>query len=304
MDKFESMQAFAQVVEAGGFAAAARKMGLSRSQVNKLVANLEASLSVQLLHRTTRKVTPTDTGRAYYERCINILAELEETEATIAQLQTEVKGILRINAPMSFGMRHLGDAISTFCHQHPQLQVEVTLNDRFIDPIAEGFDITLRISKPPNSVSLISHHVMPTGRVLCASPEYLARNGRPQSPSQLREHSCLHYGHLPGIHRWSLQGPQGDIVVLISGALCSNNGEVLRSVTLNGLGISLLPTFIVEEDLKQEKLQVVLPEYCAPDIALYVVYPVNRHLSEKVRLFTEFICDRFNGAEGNPPGLE
>ncbi|WP_110989120.1 LysR family transcriptional regulator [Acaryochloris thomasi] len=294
MDKFESMQAFTQVVEAGGFAAAAREVGLSRSQVNKLVANLEVHLGVQLLHRTTRKVTPTDAGRAYYERCINILAELEEAETSIARLQTEARGTLRINAPMSFGMRHLGRAIAAFSHQHPQLQVEVTLSDRFIDPISEGFDVTLRISEYPDDASLISHLVMPTPRVLCAAPQYLAERGNPGQPKQLREHSCLHYGHLPSAHRWFLQGPEGEVVVSISGALCSNNGEVLRSAALEGLGITLLPTFIVANDLQQGDLRVVLPEYRAPTLSLYVVYPVNRHLSEKVRLLTAFICDRFD----------
>ena len=293
MDKFESMRAFTQVVEASGFAAAARGMGLSRSQVNKLVANLEDSLGVQLFHRTTRKVTPTDTGRAYYERCLNILAELEEAEASITQLHNEAKGTLRINAPMSFGMRHLGGAIATFCHQHPQLRVEVTLSDRFIDPISEGFDITLRISEPPGAVSLISHHVVVTPRVLCAAPQYLAEHGHPRAPTELQKQSCLHYGHLPSTHRWVLQGPEGEVVISVMGVLCSDNGEVLRSAALQGLGITLLPVFIVEDDLLRGALQVVLPEYRAPDISLYVVYPVNRHLSEKVKLFTDFIRDRF-----------
>jgi DNA-binding transcriptional LysR family regulator len=287
------MRAFTQVIEAGGFAAAARALGLSRSQVNKLVANLEDSLGVQLLHRTTRKVTPTDTGRAYYERCLNILAELEAAEASIMQLHSEAKGTLRINAPMSFGVRHLGDAIAAFCQQHPQLQVEVTLSDRFIDPISEGFDVTLRISEPPDAASLISHYVMPTPRVLCAAPQYLNQHSSLDNPAQLQAHSCLHYGHLPSSHRWSLQGPDGERVVLIRGALCSNNGEILRSAALQGLGITLLPTFIVENDLQQGDLQIVLPEYRAPDISLYVVYPVNRHLSEKVKVFTAFMRDRF-----------
>ncbi len=294
MDKFESMRAFIQVVEAGGFAAAAREMGVSRSQVNKLVAHLEDHLGIQLLHRTTRKVTTTDTGRAYYERCLAILAELAEAEASVTQLHTEAKGILRINAPMSFGIRHLGSEIALFCKQHPQLQVELTLNDRFIDPISEGFDVTLRISESPEAASLISHQVMPTPRVLCAAPHYLKQQGIPKQATQLRNHSCLYYGHLPSVHSWSLWGPEGDVQIPISGALCSNNGEVLRCAALEGLGISLLPHFIVEDDLRRGQLQIVLAEYRTPDIFLHVVYPVNRHLSEKVKLFTAYICDRFS----------
>jgi DNA-binding transcriptional LysR family regulator len=292
MDKFESMRAFAQVVEASGFAAAARAMGLSRSQVNKLVANLEEQLGVQLLHRTTRKVTPTDTGLAYYERCLNILVALSEADASITELQTEAKGTLRLNAPLSFGIRYLGTVVAAFCEQHPQLQVEVTLSDRFIDPIAEGFDLTLRISSGSEPASLITHPVMPMPSVLCAAPRYLEAHGHPETSAQLQAHSCLHYGHLPSPHRWVLQGPEGDVTLSVRGALCSNNGEILRSAALEGLGITLLPTFIVGHDLEQGRLQVVLPQYRAPALTLCIIYPVNRHLSEKVRLLTAFMCDR------------
>lgn len=297
MDRFESMRAFTQVVEAGGFAAAARGMGLSRSQVNKLVAHLETLLDVQLLHRTTRKVTPTDTGLAYYERCLKILSELAEAEAAVTQLHTEAKGTLRVNAPMSFGMSYLAPAIADFCQQHPQLQVEVTLNDRFIDPIAEGFDVTIRISQEPEAASLVAHSIAPVQRVLCAAPQYLAEHGDPETPTQLREHSCLHYGQLPSTHRWSLRGSDDQVVIPVKGALCSNNGNVLRTAALQGLGITLLPTFIVGADLRQGRLQIVLPEYRAADLSLYVIYPVNRHLSEKVRLFTVFVCDRWEQVE-------
>ena len=293
MNKFESIRAFTQVIQAGGFAAAARKMGLSRSQVNKLVANLEDNLGVQLLHRTTRKVTPTDTGIAYYERCLNILTDLEEADAAAMQLQTEARGTLRVNAPMSFGVSHLAPAIAEFCHQHPQLQVEVTLNDRFVDPISEGFDVTLRISEEPDTASLVTHFVVPSQRFLCAAPQYLEKYGIPETPTQLRDFSCLHYGHLPSTHTW-IHGTDGAVTIPISGALCSNNGEVLRIAALQGLGITLLPAFIVSEDLQQGRLQVVLPEYRAPDISLYIIYPVNRHLSEKVKLFTTFMRECFS----------
>ncbi|NEQ25682.1 MAG: LysR family transcriptional regulator, partial [Microcoleus sp. SIO2G3] len=206
MDKFESIRAFTQVVNAGGFAAAAREMGLSRSQVNKLVIALENELGVQLLHRSTRVVAPTETGLAFHERCVEILASLEEAERSITQLQAEPRGRLRINAPMTFGTMHLAPALADFLVQYPDLEVQLTLNDRFIDPIEEGFDVTVRIAKPQEVGSLIVHLLTPAPRVLCAAPSYLKAHGTPTHPDELRHHSCLHYGQLAVESQWTLIG--------------------------------------------------------------------------------------------------
>ncbi|NER80043.1 MAG: LysR family transcriptional regulator [Leptolyngbya sp. SIO1D8] len=289
MDKFESMRAFVQVVEVGGFAAAARKMGVSRSAVNKLVMNLEDALQVHLLQRTTRKVTPTPTGLAFYDRCVAILADLEEAERAVSQLQTEPKGQLRINAPMSFGNRYLSTIIAQFLRQYPDLQVELSLSDRFIDPIDEGFDVTVRIAKPPESASLIVHELSPAPVILCAAPQYLAAKGIPSFPSDLVQHACLPYGHIATHHEWSLRGLDGNHTVSVKGPLCANNGEPLREAAIQGLGITLLPRFIVEEDLTTGRLQQIMPEYEGDTISVCVLYPVNRHLSTKVRLFIEFM---------------
>ena len=293
MDKFESLRAFIQVVNSGGFAAAAREMGLSRSAVNKLVINLEDALGVQLLHRTTRRVSPTETGLAFFERCVNILADLEDAEQAVAQLHGEPKGTLRINAPMSFGTIHLASALADFMSQYPDLQVQLTLEDRLIDPLGEGFDITVRISEPPTSPSLIVHAIAPAKRMLCAASNYLEKRGAPTHPNDLKTHSCLHYGHLASKYEWTLWGPEGEEAIAIQGALCSNNGEVLRDAAVKGLGIALLPTFIVGEALEQGALEIVLPDYRPLALSLCVVYPVNRHLSTKVQLFTEFLRERF-----------
>ncbi len=293
MDKFESIRAFTQVVAAGGFAAAARAMGLSRSAVNKLVINLENELGVQLLHRSTRQVSPTETGLAFYERCLEILAELEEAERAVTQLHEEPKGKLRVNAPMSFGTMHLAPVLADFLVQYPDLQVQLTLNDRFIDPLEEGFDVTVRIAEPQKIASLIVHELVPTKRLLCAAPSYLEARGVPSHPTELRHHSCLHYGHLATQNQWTLVGPDGEHTVLINGLLCSNNGEVLRYAATRGLGISLLPAFIVSSDLQQGILKTVLPDYYAAQLSIYVIYPVNRHLSTKIRLLVDFLKDRF-----------
>jgi DNA-binding transcriptional LysR family regulator len=294
MDKFDSIRAFTQVVVSGGFAAAAREMGLSRSAVNKLVIALENELGVQLLHRSTRVVTPTETGRAFYERCVEILASLEEAERSITQLQEEPKGRLRINAPMSFGTLYLAPVVADFLAQYPAVQVQLTLSDRFIDPIEEGFDVTIRIAAPQESASLITHSLAIVKRVLCAAPTYLQTHGTPHQLEDLRLHSCLHYGQLASENQWSLVGPDSTHVIPVQGILCSNNGEVLKDAAVRGLGITLLPTFIVEAELEQGLLQIVLPDYQATELAISVIYPVNRHLSTKVRLLVDFLKERFH----------
>jgi DNA-binding transcriptional LysR family regulator len=291
MDKLESMRAFTQVVEAGGFAAAARRMGLSRSAVNKLVMNLEEHLQTQLLHRTTRRVSPTDAGRAYYDRCLAILADLEEAELALTQLQSEPRGNLRINAPMTFGILHLAPLVVEFMAQYPELHVELVLNDRRIDPIEEGFDITVRIAEQPPTSGLIAHPLAPCPLVLCAAPTYLQRRGTPEHPEDLKEHDCLHYGHRAQDNSWNLVG-DAPYSVGISGPLCCNNGEVLREAALAGLGIVMLPEFIVEKDLQAEGLRPVLVDYPPPPINIYALYPVNRHLSVKVTRLVEFLAEK------------
>ncbi|WP_019506582.1 LysR family transcriptional regulator [Pleurocapsa sp. PCC 7319] len=293
MDKFASMRAFTQVVKSGGFAAAGRTMGVSRSTVNKLVINLEDELNVQLLQRSTRQVNPTPTGLVYYERCVNILAEVAAAEVAVSQLQTEPKGILKINAPMSFGTLYLGKAIADFMAQYPELQVQLTLDDRFIDPLAEGYDLTIRIGQPETAPSLVSQAIAPTPRVLCAAHSYLEKYGVPQHPTDLSEHSCLHYGHIVTGNRWLLLGNEQEYQITVNGVLCSNNGEVLKDAAVKGLGIALLPIFIIKQELETEKLVVILTDYQPPEINLCLVYPLNRHLNTKIRLFTQFFQQRF-----------
>ena len=293
MDKFESIRAFTHVVEEGGFAAAARKMDMSRSAVNKLVINLENKLGVQLLYRTTRQVNPTDTGRAFYERCVSILAELEEAENLASQHHSEPKGTLKINAPMSFGTLCLGSIVADFMVQYQEIQVELNLEDRFVEPVAEGYDLVVRIAQPRESPSLVVNPITPIERVLCASPQYLEKHGIPNHPEDLKEHSCLHYGYLATGSQWQLEDGEKEYRVKVKGAICSNNGEVLRDAAVRGLGIVLSPTFIVEQELQRGELQIILPDYHPPTISLCVVYPVNRHLSTKIQLFSKFLQENF-----------
>ncbi len=291
MDKFDSIRAFIQVVDARGFAAAARQMGMTRSAVNKLVQNLEVDLGAQLLRRSTRKVSVTETGLVFYERCVQVLADLEEAEQEVSQLQAEPRGTLKINAPMSFGTLHLAPALAEFMACYPRLRVQLMLNDRFVDPLEEGFDITIRIAEIAPSASLKVHPLLPAPRVLCAAPDYLQQQGSPTHPSDLRHHSCLHYDYLATGGVWRLQGPDGDQTVRVEGVLCSNNAEVLKVAAMQGLGIAMIPTFIAQQELAQGKLQIVLPAYHPPEIWVCMIYPPSRHLSIKIRLFREFIQD-------------
>ncbi len=295
MDKFDSMRAFTRVVELRGFAAAAREMGLSRSVVNKSVIRLENELGTELLTRSTRKVTPTETGLAFYDRCIQILGDLDEAMTSVRELNDSPTGKLRINAPMSFGTLHLAPLIGEFMNRYPDVRVELVLNDRFVDPIEEGFDITMRIAEPQYVTSLITREIVPANRALCASPDYLTRAGEPSSPQELKNHRCLQYGYSGSVSQWRLRGPDGEQGWPISCSLWSNNGEVLKSAAAADQGIALLPTFIVGEALQAGTLRTVLPDYEPPPIVLSAMYPRHRHLSAKVRLFIELLEQRFSG---------
>src|SRR5262249_9382472 len=243
MDKLSSLRAFVKVVEHGSFSEAARSLRLSRSAVSKYVIELEQELGVQLLNRTTRSAAPTENGRAYYERATAILADLEEADLAVTRLQAEPRGLLRINAPMSFGTLHLGPAIVAFMERYPELQIQLTLSDEQIDAVQEGFDVTLRIAELASS-SLIARRLMGVRRVFCASPDYVARRGAPEHPKDLKNHDCLTYGFLATGNQWKLIGPDGEHAMAVPWTLCANNAEVLEQAAREGRGIALLPTFI------------------------------------------------------------
>ena len=293
MDKFTALKAYVTVVEEGGFAAAARRLGQSRSAVNRIVINLENALEAQLLNRTTRSVAPTASGQAFFERAKSILDQLEEAERSLGRSQGEPIGDIRINAPMSFGTMHLAPAIADFMALHPEIRIQLELNDRFVDVVQEGYDVTIRIAEPQEDTTLVDHRITKIRRALCAAPEHLAQHGIPAHPSDLRHRPCLHYGNLPTGKTWRLTGPDGAQSVQVNGILCSNNGEVLRAAAIKGLGIALLPTFIIGEELQAGRLVTVMNDYAPSDLTLCVIYPPSRHLSAKVRLLTDFLTERF-----------
>ncbi len=289
MDLYDGMRAFARVIEAGGFAAAAREMGLARSVVHKHVVKLENALGTQLLRRSTRQVSATETGQAFYQRCVQILAEVDTAIAQVTELQEKPSGGLRINAPMSFGTLHLAAIVSEYMADYPEVHIELSLNDRFIDPIEEGFDISLRVSTATSSTSLVSREICPARMVLCASPRYLAEAGEPVKPNQLLAHRCLHYGYQRSGERWLLTDQGKALSVAINCAMWSNNGEVLAQAALNHQGVVLLPTFIVGAYLQTGQLRTIMTDYQPDPLTLSAVYPRHRHLSTKVRSFCELL---------------
>lgn len=290
MDKLTNMKAFTRVVNHGSFSEAARELRLSRSAVSKYVIDLEIELGVQLLNRTTQSATPTEVGHRYYERCLVILAEIEDAETSVSQFQVEARGLLRVNAPMSFGTMFLGRLMGQFMAHHPDLQIELVLSDQQLDTVQEGFDVTIRLAEtpPPN---LVTREIAPAPRVICASPDYLKQAGIPQHPRDLRNHACLNYGYLATGSQWKLTGKDGDHWVPVTWCLCSNNGEVLRDVALEGRGIVLLPTFIVESCLRDGTLQEVLNDYRAPEMSIHALFPPARYTPYKLRVFIDFLVE-------------
>ena len=286
------MQIFVDVVNSGGFSAAARKIGLSRAQVSKSVMQLEQYLGVRLLNRTTRSISLTESGRVYFERSSALLADIDEIEAIAANESGETRGRLMLSAPTTFGILHLQDAIPAYLARFPEVQISLSLADRFIDVVAEGFDLVIRIGELEDS-SLVARRLAPCKRILCAAPGYLGKHGTPQVPQDLAIHHCLVYSNELKPDSWRLQGPDGNEVVKVNGPVCADNGDILRAAAVAGLGVTLLPTFIVGADLISGRLRQVLPEFCPPEIFIHAVFPSRRWLSPKVRSFVDFLAGYF-----------
>lgn len=300
MDRLSEMQALVAVVDAGSFVKAAESLGLSKAAVSRQVANLEARLGVRLLQRTTRRLSLTEEGRAFVERSRELLASLDEAEAEVTSRSVVAAGRLRVNAPFSFGIRHLAPLWGEFRRRYPQVELDVTLNDRVVDLVDEGFDLAVRIAALPSS-TLICRRLAATRIVLCASTGYLKRAGRPRHPEELRKHATIGYSYSASGDEWSFGGPQGRVDVRIQPWMHSNSGETCRAVALAGQGIILQPDFLVGEDLRTGALEELMPEYMADSLGIYVVYPSRKHVSPKVRALIDFLAGHFNVSRDSLP---
>lgn len=291
-ENLAGMAIFAAVVDAGSFSAAAVRLGLSKSAVSKHVSRLEAWLGTRLLNRTTRRLSLTEAGATLYERCARIVTELEEAEAEMGRLRQAPRGVLRVNAPTSFGHRHLAPAVGEFLARYPEVRVDMVLEDRLVDVVEEGFDVAVRIARLSDS-SLVARKLAPCRFVVCGSPAYLARHGAPERPEDLARHNCIQYTYQPNRNGWRLATARGETVVRVDGNIRINNGDAQRALLLAGAGLAVLPTFIVGDDLRTGALRAVLPDVPVPGTAVYAVYPPQRHVPPKLRAFIDFLGERF-----------
>ncbi len=293
MDRLLWMETFIKVVDMGHFSAAAHKLHVSKAAVSKYIYALEEHLGTQLINRTTRRLSLTQEGEAYLTRCRAILEDIQEVEASIGSMQTEPKGVLRINGPMSFGHLHLASAVADFLERYPEIRIEFELTDRLVDVVDEGWDVVIRIGQLHDS-TLLARKLAPSLLVLCGTPAYFERYGQPKHPADLKEHLCLGYSYTAMGNSWSFTNGDGqEERMTFVPRLRVNNGDVIRKVVLQSLGIALSPTFIVGQDLQAGTLQAVLTDWQLPTGAIYAVYPQNRRLSAKVRVFIDFLTDRF-----------
>ncbi len=284
MDRIAALKAFVAVVDEGGFAAAARALGLSRSGVNRLVMGLEDQLGAQLLTRSTRRVNPTSTGAAFHARAVRILEALDEAERAVRAEDTEATGDLAISAPVSFGTAHIAPLMADFMARHPALRVRLDLSDRTVDLFGEGYDLAVRMGQPREDANLVDFRLCQSRLVLCAAPALAEDPSLALGPAALRTLPCLDYVVAGEGRPWRLAGAE-EVRLVPNRVLISNNGEVLRDAALAGRGIALLPTFIVGPALADGRLVEVLPDWRATTLTLAVVYPPARHLSAKVRVF-------------------
>ncbi len=291
VDWLPSLEVFVRVVELESFSKAARLLGVSKSHVSRQLSRLEDRLGARLLHRTTRRLSLTEVGGAFYERCAQILMDAEEAEASVTRAQATPRGTLRVTAPVSFGRHFVFDAVADFMARHAGLQVDLNLSDRTIDLVEEGYDIAIRIGELADS-TFIARRLAPARLYLCASPEYLERRGTPTRPEELSAHDCLLYRYRRGGPSWSLRGSEGEVSVRVHGPMRSNSGDALLAAARRGLGLALLPDFTVADDLRAGRLVALPSEWTRTAAAIWLVYPHSRHLSAKVRVFVDYLLDR------------
>lgn len=295
IENLAGMAVFARVAEAKSFSGAARRLGVSKSAVSKQVAQLERALKARLINRTTRRLSLTEVGEAFYEHCARMLAEAEAAELAVSRLYAEPRGVLKVTAPAAFGHLHIAPAIPDFIERHPGVAVQIVMNDRPVDLAEEGFDLAIRMTRE-QAPNVVARRLAPVRWAVCAAPGYLKQHDAPSTPRDLERHNCLFYSFLESFSEWRFSSKAGDTAVRVTGNFTVNNSEALREAVLKGLGIALLPTFTVGADLRAQRLQQVLGEYRAHGTFgsdVYAIYLPTRYLSPKVRAFVDFFIQRF-----------
>jgi DNA-binding transcriptional LysR family regulator len=297
MDRFLALTAFVKVVETGSFARAAQRLNTSVSSVSRHVSDLEAHLDARLLNRTTRRLSLTESGRSFHERCVQLLADLEEAEQSASAGTIRPRGTLRLTAAITFGTRHLAPAIADFVDRYPGMRFDVELSDRAVDLVDEGFDVAVRIGAI-GSQNLVGRRIGATRLVCCAAPSYLARHREPHTPEDLTAHACLTYEYSALGNVWPFRDRDGrERNVRIDGPVHANNGRFLEALAGEGMGVVCEPDFIVGPNVRSGRLVPILRDFQPPPATIYVVYPSRRHLSAKVRAFADFLAARFTDAD-------
>jgi DNA-binding transcriptional LysR family regulator len=289
MDRLTSLTAFVRVVDAGGFSAAGRRLNMSTTMVSSHVQALEDRLGVRLLNRTTRKVSLTEVGKAYYDRATQILADLEQADDIASKLQSTPRGTLRIYVATHL-VPFVAPVVTEFLSSYPEVKIEVMMGERDVDMIDEGFDLAVRLV-PPRDSSLITRSLATWRHVLCCSPGYIEKHGVPERLSDLAAHNCMRHVHYPYQDEWRFLDPAGaPAAVRISGQLVTNSGETLRQAALHGVGVSLAAGFLVRGDLDAGRLVRLLPDYRPLEFAVNAIYPHRHYLAAKVRIFVDLLA--------------
>jgi DNA-binding transcriptional LysR family regulator len=292
MSQFEEMHNFVRVVEAGSISRAAEQLGVAKSGVSRRLSDLERRLGVRLLNRTTRRSSLTDAGRSYYEGALRLLANVAELDALVSDSDASLQGTLRLAAPLSFGLLHLAPAIDEFIRRHNGLTINIDFSDRQVDLVEQGVDLAIRIADLSDS-TLQARRICPVRLLLCASPDYLERHGVPERPEDLRHHRILHYD-IGGGRQLRLADPGGrQHLVDARMPIVANNGDFLRDMAIAGHGIILIPSFIAWQALAAGDLVSLMPDYWPSHLKAWAVYPRNRYLSRRARLFIDFLAERF-----------
>lgn len=292
---FEGVSVFVAVVEAGTFTAAADRLGHSVSFISKAVTRLEARIGVRLLNRTTRTLSLTDAGRLYFERCRQIVADAQAAERCVTLGQETPRGLLRLSAPVSFGLGYLRHTLPDFLAAYPDVTMEIESNDRFVDVVAEGYDVVIRVADLKDS-NLVSRRITSSRGLTVAAPAYWDRRGRPTHPADLTDHNCISYTYKQAPNHWEFHDPAGGrIGVNITPRVLCNSAEMESGLAVAGLGVTRLPAFACAQELAAGLLEPVLEPYERPPHGVYAVYPHRQHLSAKVRAFVDFLVARFGG---------
>jgi DNA-binding transcriptional LysR family regulator len=293
MDRLTAMEVFVRIVETGSFSAVAREMGMTQPTVSKQLTALEKLLKTRLLNRSTRQLSLTEAGSAYYESSKRIIDTVREADANLGVLQTQLSGVLRINTSIGLGQAYVGNMVLKFQKMHPGLTIDLSYADRFVDLVEEGMDVAIRVGRL-NDSSLAARRIGSTLRSVVASPAYLAKHGTPRVPQDLANgHNCLLYAYLSTGNEWNFEGPEGTIRVKVSGNFRANNGEAIKQAVLADLGITITPDWFVLKELEDGRVKAFLEEFTPPPADINAVYPSARHVSAKVRAFTEFLKAEF-----------